>query len=206
MSAVLVTAACGTPRVLQLSENDLQAALTLTEKTGRSFADSLQKEFRTLRQEMTETRKVFAETIPAAQASLTIAAQSLLELPEGAKFGSSEGRATVEAQRLGDSIVVTGKCDSIARQCEIYERMLASQQGIIYSLFQAIDSLESKASQQAFEMRSSSIEQETIAEPTTRKSRKGKWHSFLVGLLMGVICCVIVRIVWKQFKTGTIIS
>ena len=43
---------------------------------------------------------------------------SLRDLPEGAGYSSRNGRAGVELARVGDEIVATGSCDSLAREVE----------------------------------------------------------------------------------------
>ena len=95
--------------------------------------DSLLYNYQNLQLEMTELKATFAESIPAVTAQLTIPTQSLIDLPDGAKFGESSGRATVEAIRQGDHIVLTGRCDSVARQCAVLERRTTRQQNTIDS-------------------------------------------------------------------------
>lgn len=73
----------------------------------------------------TITRKqVTLSPVPAAVASLRLAAASLPDLPPGLPITSRNGRAEVKAQRSGDSIIITATCDSLARQIEIVEEQL----------------------------------------------------------------------------------
>lgn len=61
------------------------------------------------------------EPIPAQEAALTIPFQNLLDLPEGAGYRHRDGRASVDIRRQGDSLTVTGHCDSLMRRCLFYE-------------------------------------------------------------------------------------
>ena len=55
--------------------------------------------------------------IPESEAKVDVPIQNLLNLPDGAGYTAKDGQASVSVQRHGDNITVTGKCDSIARQC-----------------------------------------------------------------------------------------
>lgn len=57
------------------------------------------------------------EAIPAQQTQLSIPLPSLLDLPDGAGYTSCAGRAAVSVWRSGDSLLVAGQCDSVARRC-----------------------------------------------------------------------------------------
>lgn len=57
------------------------------------------------------------EGIPESEAKVDVPIQNLLNLPDGAGYTAKDGQASVSVQRHGDNITVTGKCDSIARQC-----------------------------------------------------------------------------------------
>lgn len=54
---------------------------------------------------------------------LTISADSLLKLPEGAVYRESKGRAHVEAKQKDGVIYITGTCDSLQREVEYYEAL-----------------------------------------------------------------------------------
>lgn len=62
-----------------------------------------------------------AAAIPAASVELAIASDSLRELPEGALYRQSAGRAHIEVRRVRDTIMVSGGCDSLAREVERWE-------------------------------------------------------------------------------------
>lgn len=155
MAAVLLYASCGQAKKVAVTQaadvSKENVQLALQEKAGRSAVDSLMFTFRNLQENMTELKETFAETVPLAQAQVAIPLQNLVDLPEGAKYGISDGRATVEVQRLGDNYIATGRCDSVARQCSRYERRVHRQQQTIDSLSAKVCELNSKLSQMAFE-------------------------------------------------------
>lgn len=62
-----------------------------------------------------------AAAIPAASVELAIASDSLRALPEGAVYRQSAGRAHIEVRRVRDTIMVSGGCDSLAREVERWE-------------------------------------------------------------------------------------
>ena len=152
-AVALQSVACGpaskTTTYQQTDANQASVLQELSAKADKSAVDSLYYTFRSLQEEMTEMRETFAETVPASQASLTIPAQNLIDLPDGAKYGTSDGRATVEVQRQGDTFIATSRCDSVARQCARYERQVYRQQNTIDSLNSAVKTLNSRLAQMA---------------------------------------------------------
>ena len=82
----------------------------------------------------TTTRREYAEPVPEERTDMTIPTQSLLDLPDGAKYSAQNGRASIEAERQGDKIVVRGRCDSIARRCTYFENRVFRQRVLIDSL------------------------------------------------------------------------
>lgn len=82
----------------------------------------------------TTTCREYAEAVPEERTDMTIPAQNLLDLPDGAKYSAQNGRVSVEAERQGDQIVVRGKCDSIARRCTYFENRVFRQRTLIDSL------------------------------------------------------------------------
>lgn len=209
LSAIaLLSVACGpankTMTYQQTDTNQESVLQALSAKAERSAVDSLYYTFRSLREEMTELRETFAETVPAAQASLTIPVQNLIDLPDGAKYGTSDGRATVEVQRLGDSYIATSRCDSVARQCARYERQVNRQQNTIDSLNSAVQTLNSRLAQMALESRSNATKTTyTATETKAPPLRGGRWLA--AGAALGVAATVGVQIAWKKFSVGTVI-
>lgn len=62
-----------------------------------------------------------SEAIPASSVGLSIATDSLRALPEGAVYRQRAGRAHIEVRRVRDTIMVSGGCDSLAREVERWE-------------------------------------------------------------------------------------
>lgn len=133
--------------------------------------------------EQTTTRREYAESVPEESAITTIPTQSLLDLPDGAKYSAQNGRASVEAERQGDNIVVRGRCDSIARRCAYFENSVFRQRILIDSLTARLDKV------QAYRARADSLLAAVsavyhAAEHTEKPpSTWGRW--FLLGLLAG---------------------
>lgn len=61
--------------------------------------------------------------MPASRVNLTISVDSLLKLPTGASYYKRSGQAGAEVSLRGDTIYVTGTCDSLAREVEYYESL-----------------------------------------------------------------------------------
>lgn len=91
--------------------------------------------------EQTTTRQDYAESVPEETATATIPTSNLLDLPDGAKYSAQNGRASIEAERQGDKIVIRGKCDSIARRCTYFENRVFRQRTIIDSLTSCLDEM-----------------------------------------------------------------
>lgn len=133
--------------------------------------------------EQTTTRREYAESVPEESATTTIPTQSLLNLPDGAKFSAQNGRASIEAERQGDNIVVRGRCDSIARRCAYFENNVFRQRVLIDSLTARLDEV------QAYRARADSLLAAVsaayhAAEHTEKPpSAWDRW--FLLGLLAG---------------------
>lgn len=68
--------------------------------------------------------------MPQSEVRLTIASDSLRRLPEGALYSERSGQARVEVSRKAatatepERIYVWASCDSLALQCERYERTI----------------------------------------------------------------------------------
>lgn len=63
---------------------------------------------------------ITAQPIPEDIAVVEIPLAAVAELPDGASYTASEGRATAQMTRTGDNIKVRARCDSVSRLCEIY--------------------------------------------------------------------------------------
>jgi len=109
--------------------------------------------------------------------------QNLRDLPDGAKYAAQNGRASVEAERQGENIVVTGKADSIARRCLYFENQVFRQR-------QSLDSLNRLllTSQAANEQLSTLAVARSGTAQTVETTRKPPviWHWWLLtGFLAG---------------------
>lgn len=105
----------------------LMAALCLpgcatTKKTQTEQTQTLQTV--TIRDTVqTFTRIIQTEPVPESRVEMTISVDSLLKLPQGATYHRRNGQAHAEVSIRGDTIYVTGTCDSLARQVEYYENL-----------------------------------------------------------------------------------
>lgn len=65
------------------------------------------------------------EPIPMSEVSLTLQADSLLNLPKGASYHAKSGRANLDVSKGSGpgTIVVYASCDSLQRLAEYYERL-----------------------------------------------------------------------------------
>ncbi len=183
---VMLLASCATSRTTStLQEATLQEAHQ-SERAEEVAAATLDEQRHNVQQTQTDvltTKQLFAEPIPSEQTSLEIPTQNLLNLPEGAKYGTHSGRASVEAERRGDNIVVTGKCDSIARRCVYFESQVFRQREVIDSLAQLL--IAERAKYRQLDSLSSARSGTMQVVQTTRKS-PATWHWWLLfGFLAG---------------------
>ena len=105
----LLTAACGaikntTSEQTASSEQSsfgaqLEAQAAAVHDTHRHAQEQTQTD-------STTTRREYTEPVPEERTDMTIPTQSLLDLPDGAKYSAQNGRASIEAERQGDKIVV----------------------------------------------------------------------------------------------------
>ena len=207
--AASLSVACGPSSKLTAYQQTLTDSQSLTQakavQTAMVASDSLLYSYQNHYLEMTELTSTFAQPIPAAQAQVTIPMQSLIDLPEGAKFGESSGRATVEAIRQGNNIVLTGRCDSVARQCAVLERKTTRQQNTIDSLSKALQYKDSELSQMAVKLNSNSVQTASAVEETRKPPRKvGGW--FVAGTALGLACGAGASFLWKRYNVGSMVK
>lgn len=141
----LLTAACGaikntTSEQTASSEQSsfgaqLEAQAAAVHDTHRHAQEQTQTD-------STTTRREYTEPVPEERTDMTIPTQSLLDLPDGAKYSAQNGRASIEAERQGDKIVVRGRCDSIARRCTYFENRVFRQRVLIDSLMARLDEMQ----------------------------------------------------------------
>lgn len=132
------------------------------------------------------------EGIPESEAKVDVPIQNLLNLPDGAGYTVKDGQASVNVQRHGDNITVTGKCDSIARQCLFYEREVFRQRSEVDSLKQVISRMEQTGSRSDETYRAESGASQSIKEkpPAT-------WYKWL---LVGFVACLLLTSSLKKLK------
>jgi hypothetical protein len=107
--------------------------------------------------------------------------QSLLNLPDGAGYTARDGQASVLLQRHGDQITVSGRCDSIARQCRLYEHEVFRQRNELDSLKQVISRLESLSSQKD----TTGLTEDSAFQDMKQKSSATWYKWLLAGILAG---------------------
>lgn len=54
---------------------------------------------------------------------IAVSVDSLLKLPEGAAYTKRSGQANIKVATHGDTVYITGTCDSLQRQVEYYEAL-----------------------------------------------------------------------------------
>lgn len=54
---------------------------------------------------------------------MAVSVDSLLKLPEGAAYTKRSGQANIKVATHGDTVYITGTCDSLQRQVEYYEAL-----------------------------------------------------------------------------------
>lgn len=129
------------------------------------------------------TASLTQEGIPESEAKVDVPIQNLLNLPDGAGYTAKDGQASVSVQRNGDNITVTGKCDSIARQCLFYEREVFRQHSEVDSLKRVISRMEqtSNRSDETYKVESDAAQSIKEKPPAT-------WYKWLlVGFVGGLL-------------------
>ena len=177
LSAVLLSVACGQTQTLACQQTDTVLHETYQDRAEVDFStavDSLQFRHKNLQQEMMELKATFFESVPASQAQMTIPTQSLIELPEGAKYGISDGRGT---------IILTGRCDIVGRKFSIHAQ-------------------DSKRVKMILEIASNAAHTTLKTETKLPPNQKGRW--FATGSGLGVMRSAGLPAIWKKFSVGTL--
>lgn len=142
---VLLTAACGAIKNTASEQTVIsqQSSLSAQLEAQAAAACDVQRHAQEQMQaEQTTTLREYAEPVPEESATTTIPTQSLLDLPDGAKYSAQNGRASIEAEKQGDKIVVRGRCDSIARRCTYFENRVFRQRVLIDSLTSRLNEMQ----------------------------------------------------------------
>lgn len=185
LAAVLMTA-CGAIRNKmseQTSSLELSSSSAQYEAQAAAVHDTHRHAQEQTQTDSTTTRQEYAEPVSEERTDMTIPTQSLLDLPDGAKYSAQNGRASIEAERQGDKIVVRGRCDSIARRCTYFENRVFRQRTLIDSLTTRLDEV------QAYRARADSLlAAVSAAYHAAERAEKppSMWYRWLfVGFLAG---------------------
>ena len=207
LAFVMLSGCSPTKRILhQSSENE--AAATNRERTSE-IHQATETEYNVLTSELTQdesmtVRQETTEGIAAAEVQMTIPMQNLLDLPEGAQYSDRNGRASVAAKRSGGNLIITSRCDSIARLCKIYESTVFRQRCLIDSLEQSNDMYKDSLAKEQYNAtaRSGTTEQNSIEE-----YRPSAWHKWLFsGIIIGVALSIIASVLWRRTRLGLVIK
>lgn len=184
--AALLMAACGaikntTSEQTASSEQSLRSEAAAAQSVvAHDVNRHMQQQTQT---DSTTIRREYAEPVPEERTDMTIPTQSLLDLPDGAKFGARNGRASIEAERQGDKIVVRGRCDSIARRCTYFENRVFRQRVLIDSLTARLDEMQAYRARADSLLSAAALTQRTV-ERTKRPP--ATWYRWLLaGFLAG---------------------
>ena len=145
---------CATSRKARMAE---------AETTVQAFTDTSRS----------EVLKIRTEAVPMAETRLEIPLAELADLPEKAEYRARNGRVSATVQNKGGTIVVYATCDSLQRQCEYYERRMASYK----------NALEQKKNEAI-------TERERISNP---------WKTLLIAFIAGVATGTVLTIITRRF-------
>ena len=206
--AFAILSACSqTKRILhQSSENE--AAATNRERTSE-IHQAAETEYNVLTSELTQdesttVRQETTEGIAAEEVQMTIPTRNLLDLPEGAQYSDRNGRASAAAKRCGGNLIITGRCDSVARLCKIYEATVFRQRSLIDSLEKSNGIYKDALAKEQYNAtaRSGTAEQNSIEE-----YRPSAWHKWLLsGIIIGVALSITASVLWRRTRLGLVIK
>lgn len=161
MMTALFLSGCATSR---------KASVATEESVKQVFADTLQS----------EVRQTWTETVPQEEAKLEIPLAELTNLPEKAEYQAKNGRASATVQNKGGTIVVYATCDSLQRQCEYYERQMASYK--------------------------KALEQQKNEARTEKERSSNPWKmlliAFIVGVATGTVLTIITKRIWQKVRNS----
>lgn len=188
----LLLISCGPSRKVAESTEASAAQVTAQVAVQEEYRDSTALEFqaKTVLQETVDSmvfHKVEAEVIPPDSAQTRIPTQSIADLPDGAKFGTQSGRASVELTKQGNDVIVSARCDSVARKCEYYERVVFRQRNEIDSLQNALNSYDNTVQNWIGRQTENNQTEVMTAVSETEKPPSGRfWKGLLLGLVTGI--------------------
>ena len=133
-----------------------------------------------IRGHQSEVRQTWTETVPQEEAKLEIPLAELTNLPEKAEYRAKNGRASATVQNKGGTIVVYATCDSLQRQCEYYERQMASYK--------------------------KALEQQKNEARTEKERSSNPWKmlliAFIVGVATGTVLTIITKRIWQKVRNS----
>lgn len=188
----LLPISCGPSRKVAESTEANATQVTAQVAVQEEYRDSTALEFqaKTVLQETVDSmvfHKVEAEVIPPDSAQTRIPTQSIADLPDGAKFGTQSGRASVELTKQGNDVIVSARCDSVARKCEYYERVVFRQRNEIDSLQNALNSYDNTVQNWIDRQTENNQTEVMTAVSETEKPPSGRfWKGLLLGLVTGI--------------------
>jgi hypothetical protein len=102
-------------------------------------------------------------------------------LPEGAGYTARDGQAHLDIRRKGDNLIITARCDSIARQCEYYEE-------VVFRVSRQVERLR----EENRHLQNALSRAETTAQELHKSLEKGQrgipWYGWLgLGFVLGFI-------------------
>lgn len=155
MSVLLALGSCGAPketvtscRSLSVGEVKSAGMTDSVMQTGVTVTQSRHSVNGTARTTVVEQ----SQTVPESSATLTVTMTNLRDLPEGASYRASDGRAGIELMRHGDEIYATGHCDSVSRLYRYYFDMNLRQSETVDSLMWELDRSRAKQATLAREL------------------------------------------------------
>ena len=131
--------------------------------------------------------------VPQSEVRMTIAADSLRKLPEGAVYADKSGQAHVSVSRKAatatepEYIYVYASCDSLALQCERYERQIRN----LHSQYdERLNEMQNRLAATSHEL------EEVKEKPPNAIGTALKWYFY--GLLSGILATIIIFIKLKK--------
>lgn len=123
------------------------------------------------------------QSVPESEAVVTVTAQSLRDLPEGAAFRSASGQASVELRRTDDRITAIAHCDSLSRLCSYYAELNILQEEMLDSLEEVLDRTKAHERKLAMELAEaqSSVQMREVKPPNRQ------WLWCMLGAVPGLI-------------------
>lgn len=120
---LLALASCGAQKETVTSNRSLSvretAAVNVADSTRQMAVMALQSRHSQTGASLTSFTEE-SQTVPESSATLRTTLTSLRDLPDGASYRASDGRASIELRREGDEVYATGHCDSIERLYRYY--------------------------------------------------------------------------------------